>query len=53
LTQATTHPQERIRKDISEWLLYLRKSIGFDGWRFDYTKVRREVCVCVCGCGAG
>lgn len=55
-TQATNHPQERIRKDISEWLLYLRKSIGFDGWRFDYTKVRRGgVCVgvwvCLCGWG--
>lgn len=32
------HSQERVRKDISEWMRYLRNSIGFDGWRFDYTK---------------
>lgn len=30
--------QERIRRDISEWMRYLRQSIGFDGWRFDYVK---------------
>ncbi|PRW34079.1 glycoside hydrolase isoform A [Chlorella sorokiniana] len=32
------HAQERIRRDISEWMRYLRQSIGFDGWRFDYVK---------------
>eukprot|EP00889_Picochlorum_renovo_P002336 jgi/Picre1/29366/NNA_004756.t1 len=32
------HSQERVRKDIIEWLLWLRKSIGFDGWRFDFVK---------------
>lgn len=32
------HSQERIRKDIAEWMRYLRNSIGFDGWRFDYVK---------------
>lgn len=31
--------QERIRKDIAEWMRWLRNSIGFDGWRFDYVKV--------------
>jgi len=30
--------QESIRKDIIEWLRYLRKSIGFDGWRFDFVR---------------
>lgn len=33
------HSQEKIRKDIIEWLQWLRKSIGFDGWRFDFVKV--------------
>jgi hypothetical protein len=28
-----------VRKDIAEWMRYLRNSIGFDGWRFDYVKV--------------
>ncbi|PSC74900.1 glycoside hydrolase [Micractinium conductrix] len=32
------HSQERVRKDIVEWMRYLRNSIGFDGWRFDYVK---------------
>jgi alpha-amylase len=32
------HTQERVRRDISEWMKYLRKSIGFDGWRFDFVK---------------
>ena len=31
--------QERVRKDIIEWLRWLRNSIGFDGWRFDFVKV--------------
>lgn len=30
--------QERVRQDIVEWMRYLRNSIGFDGWRFDYVK---------------
>ena len=33
------HSQERVRRDIIEWLRFLRNSIGFDGWRFDYVKV--------------
>jgi hypothetical protein len=30
-------PQERIRNDIIEWLRYL-KTVGFDGWRFDFVR---------------
>jgi alpha-amylase len=33
------HSQERVRKDIIEWMRYLRNSIGYDGWRFDFVKV--------------
>lgn len=32
------HGQERLRKDIIEWMRYLRNSIGYDGWRFDFVK---------------
>ncbi|GAB4823092.1 hypothetical protein N2152v2_010138 [Parachlorella kessleri] len=32
------HSQERVRKDLTEWLRWLRNSIGFDGWRFDFVK---------------
>lgn len=32
------HSQERVRKDIIEWMRWLRNSIGFDGWRFDFVK---------------
>lgn len=32
------HTQERVRQDIVKWLKYLRGSIGFDGWRFDFVK---------------
>jgi hypothetical protein len=32
------HTQERIRNDIKAWLKYLRRNVGFDGWRFDYVK---------------
>lgn len=32
------HTQERIQHDISEWMRWLRNSIGFDGWRFDYVR---------------
>ena len=32
------HTQERIRNDLIEWLRYLRNSIGFDGWRFDFVR---------------
>mmetsp|Transcript_13195 Transcript_13195/g.27873 ORF Transcript_13195/g.27873 Transcript_13195/m.27873 type:complete len:729 (-) Transcript_13195:1725-3911(-) len=32
------HTQEFVQKDLVEWLNYLKKSIGFNGWRFDYVK---------------
>ncbi|GLI71249.1 hypothetical protein VaNZ11_016372 [Volvox africanus] len=32
------HSQERIRNDIGNWMKYLRNSIGFDGWRFDFVR---------------
>ena len=32
------HTQEWLRNDIVQWLQYLRKSIGFDGWRFDFVR---------------
>ncbi|CAG9465866.1 unnamed protein product [Pedinophyceae sp. YPF-701] len=31
------HSQERVRKDLREWLLHMR-AVGFDGWRFDFAK---------------
>ena len=31
-----------MRKDIIEWMRYMRNSLGFDGWRFDFVKVRRR-----------
>ena len=27
-----------MRQDITKWLKWLRSSIGFDAWRFDYSK---------------
>jgi alpha-amylase len=32
------HTQERVRRDVAEWMRWLRSSIGFDGWRFDFVK---------------
>jgi len=32
------HSNERVRKGIIEWMRWLRNSIGFDGWRFDFVK---------------
>ncbi|KAL6768502.1 AMA2 [Auxenochlorella protothecoides x Auxenochlorella symbiontica] len=32
------HTNERVHKGLIEWMNYLRNSIGFDGWRFDYVK---------------
>ena len=31
------HSNERVRAGLREWLLHMR-SVGFDGWRFDYVK---------------
>ncbi|GKB48259.1 alpha-amylase 3, chloroplastic-like protein [Tanacetum coccineum] len=30
------HSQDLVRKDIREWLRWLRKETGYDGWRLDY-----------------
>ncbi|KAI3502457.1 hypothetical protein L1887_30536 [Cichorium endivia] len=32
------HSQEFVRKDLGEWLCWLRKEIGYDGWRLDYVR---------------
>ncbi|XP_058194808.1 alpha-amylase 3, chloroplastic isoform X1 [Rhododendron vialii] len=32
------HSQEFVRKDLKEWLLWLRKEIGYDGWRLDFVR---------------
>ena len=32
------HSNERVREDILAWLQWLREKVGFDGWRFDFTK---------------
>lgn len=48
------HTQERVRKDYTDWLRWLKNSIGFDGWRLDfvigyagkYTKEYIDATVC-------
>lgn len=47
------HSKEQVREDLKKWLKWLRNSIGFDGWRFDYVKVcilgwSTIVCMCLC-----
>lgn len=32
------HSQEFVRRDLKEWLCWLRKEIGFDGWRLDFAR---------------
>jgi len=32
------HSQQQVRKDIIEWMKWLRNDIGFQGWRFDFVK---------------
>ncbi|KAL1806351.1 hypothetical protein ACET3Z_029419 [Daucus carota] len=32
------HSQDFVRKDLKEWLCWLRKDIGYDGWRLDYVR---------------
>lgn len=32
------HTQPFVRKDIIEWLIWLRETIGFQDFRFDFTK---------------
>ncbi|KAK9924938.1 hypothetical protein M0R45_033279 [Rubus argutus] len=32
------HSKDFVRKDIKEWLNWLRSDIGFDGWRLDFVR---------------
>ncbi|XP_028804602.1 alpha-amylase 3, chloroplastic-like [Neltuma alba] len=32
------HSQEFVRTDLKEWLCWLRKEIGYDGWRLDFAR---------------
>ncbi|GMN20648.1 hypothetical protein TIFTF001_043135, partial [Ficus carica] len=32
------HSQDFVRKDIKDWLYWLRKEIGYDGWRLDFVR---------------
>ncbi|KAK8659257.1 hypothetical protein V6N13_029465 [Hibiscus sabdariffa] len=32
------HSQDFVRKDIKEWLGWLRQEIGYDGWRLDFVR---------------
>eukprot|EP00850_Spirogloea_muscicola_P015054 SM000112S23996 [mRNA] locus=s112:205571:213129:- [translate_table: standard] len=32
------HSQEFVKRDIKEWLNWLRADIGYDGWRLDFAK---------------
>ncbi|CDP00291.1 unnamed protein product [Coffea canephora] len=32
------HSQEFVRKDLKEWLCWLRQEIGYDGWRLDFVR---------------
>lgn len=33
------HSQDFVRRDIKEWLNWLRNDIGFDGWRLDFVRL--------------
>ncbi|KAL2936974.1 Alpha-amylase [Bienertia sinuspersici] len=32
------HLNQRVQKELIDWLNWLKSEIGFDGWRFDYVK---------------
>eukprot|EP00271_Cylindrocystis_brebissonii_P013283 TRINITY_DN329_c0_g1_i1.p1 TRINITY_DN329_c0_g1~~TRINITY_DN329_c0_g1_i1.p1 ORF type:complete len:1017 (-),score=248.45 TRINITY_DN329_c0_g1_i1:535-3585(-) len=32
------HSQEFVRRDIKEWLQWLRAEVGYDGWRLDFVR---------------
>ncbi|KAG2702261.1 hypothetical protein I3760_06G081800 [Carya illinoinensis] len=32
------HSQDFVRRDLIEWLCWLRKEIGYDGWRLDFVR---------------
>ena len=43
------HSQERVRKDLTNWLRWLRNTVGFDGWRFDFVKGYGTAMLISCG----
>ncbi|KAL5219930.1 hypothetical protein ABZP36_024643 [Zizania latifolia] len=32
------HSQEFVRSDLKEWLCWMRKEVGYDGWRLDFVR---------------
>nr|XP_010925057.1 alpha-amylase 3, chloroplastic [Elaeis guineensis] len=32
------HSQEFVRNDLKEWLCWLRREVGYDGWRLDFVR---------------
>ncbi|GJP32961.1 hypothetical protein CLOM_g17532 [Closterium sp. NIES-68] len=32
------HTNERVQRELTEWMLWLKNDVGFDGWRFDFAK---------------
>lgn len=32
------HTNERVQRELSNWMLWMKQTIGFDGWRFDFAK---------------
>lgn len=38
------HNQPFVRKDIAEWMLWLRNHVGYDGWRLDFVRGFSYVC---------
>ncbi|KAF7829434.1 alpha-amylase 3, chloroplastic [Senna tora] len=32
------HSQEFVRNDLKQWLCWMRKEIGYDGWRLDFVR---------------
>jgi alpha-amylase len=32
------HTNAAVNKSISDWMLWLRNTVGYDGWRYDYVK---------------
>lgn len=36
------HMQDYVRKDLTDWLEWLRDDIGFDGWRYYSPAIKRN-----------
>ncbi|BBM99917.1 alpha-amylase [Marchantia polymorpha subsp. ruderalis] len=32
------HTNERVQRELIQWMKWLKKEVGFDGWRFDFAK---------------